>query len=87
MLSGKKSKAMLMETGKEDKLDNEETEEREFEDPDTKMRKAGEKLATRMEEEPSLLVDSKDDCYNTPASQKEDPIDIFSDNESQMKVF
>ncbi len=62
MLSGKKSKAMLLETGKEDKLDDEGTEEREFEDPNiVKMRKAGEEPATRMEEGPSLLVDSKED--------------------------
>ncbi len=34
MLSGNKSKAMLLETGKEDKADDKGTEEREFEDPD-----------------------------------------------------
>ncbi len=36
----------------------------------------------RIEEEPSSLVDSKEDSYNIPASQKEDPIDILSKNES-----
>jgi hypothetical protein len=77
MLSGKTSKAMLLETGKEDKWDNKGTEEREFEDPDIKMRKAAEKLAMIMDEEPSLLVDSEEDSYYTPASQKEDPIDIL----------
>jgi hypothetical protein len=77
MLSGKKSKAMLLETGKEDKLDDEGTEEREFEDPNIEMRKAGEELATRTEEEPSSLVDSKEDSYNTLESQKKDPIDIL----------
>jgi hypothetical protein len=46
------------------------------------MRKVGEELATRMEEEPSLLVDSKEDSYNTPASQKEDPIDILLEDKS-----
>jgi hypothetical protein len=76
MLSGKKSKAKLLETGKEDKLGNEGTKEREFKDFDVKMRKAGEELATRMEEAPSLLVDSEEDSYNTPASQEEDPKDI-----------
>jgi hypothetical protein len=82
MLSGKKSKAMLLETEEEDKLDNKGTEEREFKDPNVKMRKAGEELATRMEEEPSLLVDSKEDSYNTPVSQKEDPIDILLEDKS-----
>jgi hypothetical protein len=82
MLSGKKSKAMLLEEGKEDKLDDEGTDKREFEDPDVKIRKVGEELATRMEEEPSLLVDSKEDSYNTLASQTEDPIDILLDDKS-----
>ncbi len=82
MLSGKKSKAMLLETGKEDKLDDKGTEEKEFEDPDIEMRKAGEELATRIEEEPSSLVDSKEDSYNTPASQKEDPMDILMEEKS-----
>jgi hypothetical protein len=77
MLSGKKSKAMLLESGKDDKSDDKGTEERGFKDPNVEMRKAGEELATRMEEEPSLLVDSEEDSYNTPASQKEDPIDIL----------
>jgi hypothetical protein len=42
------------------------------------MRKVGEELAMRMEEEPFLLVDSKEDSYNTLVSQKEDSIDILS---------
>jgi hypothetical protein len=46
------------------------------------MRKVGEELATRLEEEPSLLVNSKGDSYNTHASQKEDPIDILLEDES-----
>jgi hypothetical protein len=82
MLSGKMSKAMLLETGKEDKLDNKGAEERKFEDPNVKMMKAVEEQATRMEEAPSLLVDSKEDSYNTPASQKEGPINILSEDES-----
>jgi hypothetical protein len=68
MLSGKKSKAMLLKTGKEDESDDKGTKEREFEDSDLEMRKAGEELATRMEEAPSSLVDSKEDSYNTLAS-------------------
>ncbi len=48
MLSGKKSKAMLLETGEEDKSDNEGAEEREFKDPAIEMRKVGEELATRI---------------------------------------
>jgi hypothetical protein len=65
-----------------DRLDDKGTEEKEFEDPDVEMRKAGEELATRMEEEPSSLVDSKKDSYNTPASKKEDPIDILLEDKS-----
>ncbi len=76
MLSGKKSKALL-ETDKEDESDNKGTKEREFKVSDVEMRKVGEELATRMEGAASLLLDSKEDSYNTPASQKEDPIDIF----------
>ena len=82
MLSGKKSKAMLLETGKKDKSDNKGTKEREFKESDAKMRNSGKELATRMEEAPSLMVDSMVDSYNTPASQKEDPIDILSEDES-----
>jgi hypothetical protein len=68
MLSGKKSKAMLLETGKEDKPGNKGTKETEFESSFVEMRKAGEEQATRMDEAPFLLVDSKEDSYNTPAS-------------------
>ncbi len=46
------------------------------------MRKAGEELATKMEEEPSTLVDTKEDSYNIPVSQKEDPIDILLEDKS-----
>jgi hypothetical protein len=71
-----------LETRKEDKSDDKGTEEKEFEGSNVKMRKVGEELATRMEEAPSLLVDSKEESYNTPASQKKDPIDILLEDES-----
>ncbi len=82
ILSGTKSKAMLFDTSKEHKLANKGTKERVFMDSDIEMRKAGEETATRMDEAPSSLDDSKEDNYNTPASQKEDPIDIFSEDKS-----
>jgi hypothetical protein len=44
------------------------------------MRKAGKELAMRMEEEPSLLVDSKEDSYNIPTSQKEDSVNVLSED-------
>ncbi len=72
MLSGKKSKAMLLETGKEeDKLDEEGSNKWEFEDSDNKMKRAAADLSKRMEEVSALLpLDSEEDkdSYNTPAS-------------------
>ncbi len=84
MLSGKKSKAMLFRAGKkEDKLEEEGSDEHDFKDSDNKMKRAATDLSKRMEAASTLLVDSEEDKdrYNTPASQKADWLNSLSNDE------
>ncbi len=62
MLSRKKSKAMLLETGKEeDKVEEEGSDECEFKDSDSKMKRAAADLSKRMEEASVVLIDSEEE--------------------------